>query len=184
MAGTEPAEVDLAALAAGEKRAWDGFVMSHGGIIRGAVLRTFRRFGAADRDAEDVVQDVFVRLANREFRLIRSFDPSRSKLSTWLSVVSHSAAVDALRKRRPAAPLDDSPEIAAPPERDLHAPVELPEGVLTDSQVAVLRLLFDRDMDVPEAARLLRVTEQTVRSTKHKAIERLRQWHAAQNGGG
>jgi len=38
----------------------------------------------------------------------------------------------------------------------------------------VLRLLFDEEMSVSEAAAVLGVDAQTVRSTKHKAIRKLR----------
>jgi DNA-directed RNA polymerase specialized sigma24 family protein len=39
----------------------------------------------------------------------------------------------------------------------------------------VLRLLFDEQKSVAEAARFLGVDEQTVRSAKHKALSRLRE---------
>ena len=62
-----------------------------------------------------------------------------------------------------------------------HSPVAIPpEGpappldLLTARQRLVLHLLFDRDLGVPAAARLLGVDEQTVRSSKHKALSRLR----------
>ncbi|MBL8674031.1 MAG: hypothetical protein JNL07_04020, partial [Rhodospirillales bacterium] len=46
---------------------------------------------------------------------------------------------------------------------------------LTDRQALVLKLLYDRDMDVAEAAGFLKVDAQTVRSTHHKAMLRLRE---------
>jgi RNA polymerase sigma-70 factor (ECF subfamily) len=47
-------------------------------------------------DAEDVVQETFIRL----FRRIDSFD-GRSSFATWLHRVAANAALDLLRKRRP-----------------------------------------------------------------------------------
>jgi RNA polymerase sigma-70 factor (ECF subfamily) len=38
----------------------------------------------------------------------------------------------------------------------------------------VLALLYDREMEVAEVARLLKVDPQTIRSTHHKAMLRLR----------
>ena len=176
-------EADFAGLTSGEPRAWSRFTARQRPAIRAAVARSFRRFGAGDRhaDIEDAVQDVFLRLAAADFRLLRRFDPGRAALATWLGVIAHSAAVDALRRLRPTLPLDQAPEPEAPPERAA-GPVELPPGLLTDRQVAVLRLLYDRDLDVAEVAGLLHVTEQTVRSTRHKALVRLRR-HLADHQG-
>lgn len=181
MWGWTERETDLAALAAGDRREWSSFVAREGRTIRRAVARTFRRFGAAAREAEidDAVQDVFLRLAAADFRLVRGFDPARAKLSTYLGVIAHSAAVDALRRLRPAVPIEFAPDAAAPEARS-GAPVELPPGVLTDRQVAVMRLLCDHDLDVEEVARLLGISEQTVRSTRHKAAARLRAHLAAE----
>ena len=52
--------------------------------------------------------------------------------------------------------------------------LSVPMHVLTARQRLVLRLLFDESRTVAEAARFLDVDEQTVRSTKHKALSRLR----------
>ena len=68
------------------------------------------------------------------------------------------------------------------PEPDEPAPLAIPEGLLTPRQQLVLRLLFDRELEVPEAARLLGVDEQTIRSTKHKALAALRKHFGAGAG--
>ena len=61
----------------------------------------------ADRHAcEDVAQEVFV----TAFRKLASFDPARSRFRTWLLVVARSRAVNAIKKKAPAA-------VAALPER-------------------------------------------------------------------
>lgn len=49
--------------------------------------------------AEEVVQDVFVRLWSDP----RKYDPSRGELRPWLLTVTHHAAVDGLRGRRGTA---------------------------------------------------------------------------------
>ena len=53
--------------------------------------------------------------------------------------------------------------------------LNIPPGLLTERQALVLKLLYDREMDVAEAAALLKVDAQTVRSTHHKAMLRLRE---------
>jgi RNA polymerase sigma factor (sigma-70 family) len=183
-AGRRPAapgaglEYDLQACIDGDERAWDAFVERTAPVIYAAVARVIgpRR---ARREAADVVQDVYLRLLRDERRLLRSFDPARASMATWLTVVARSVAISHLRRRRgpEAVRLDDAPPVAAPDERHAGSPVAdlpVPPDLLTGRQRLVLHLLFDRQMDVEEAAGLLGVEGQTVRSTKHKALQRLR----------
>src|SRR3546814_14255813 len=87
-------DADLQALLPGDKAAWDRFVTRHAAVIFAAVRP--RRLVPAGRTAaaEDVVQDVFVRLCQHDFRLLRSYDAPRAQVTTWLTVVATSAAVD------------------------------------------------------------------------------------------
>ena len=158
----------------GDKHAWDSFVDRYAPVIYAAV----RRVAGSTHDAadvEDVVQDVFLRLVRRDFHLLRTFDPARASLPTWLTLVARSVAIDAVRRRRTDAVclegLDPAVEPANPAEGD---PIELPLNLLTTRQRLVLRMLFEQDLSVLEAARLIGVDEQTIRSTKHKALSRLR----------
>ena len=168
--------LDLAGCLRGEKRAWDAFVERAAPIVFAAVQRVLRaRNPSSDKHLEeDVAQDVFLRLVKDGFRLLRSYDPARASLSTWLSLVARSAALDHLRRKRlPTVPLDEVPQPAATDPRPAE-PVEIPPALLSPRQHLVLQLLFERDLSVQEAAEALGVDPQTIRSTKHKAIARLR----------
>ena len=116
------------------------------------------------------------RLCKDNFRLLRSYDPARAGLSTWLTIVARSTARDALRRQR-----TDSVPIEAVPESQLAVePVEpvrklkLPEALLSPRQREILAMLYDREMDVAEIARALGIDPQTVRSAHHKAMLKLR----------
>lgn len=183
----EPMDVDLGACLDGDQQAWSAFVARCSPVIYAAIRRTIGSRGPGfDRDHSDIMQEVFVRLIRNDGRLLRSYDPARSKLATWLSLVGRSVAIDALRKRRfDTVPLQADDEAggaahqadqgaAEEVESDPMAP-ELPWHLLTARQRLVLRLLFDDDRTVPEAATILGVDEQTVRSTKHKALTRFRE---------
>lgn len=169
---------DLRGCLRGDKRAWEAFVERFAPVIHAAVRRTLRARAPriAEEDIHDVVQEVFVRLVRDDYRRLRAFDASRASLVTWLTVVARSVAIDELRRRRPpAVQLDEqSLEVAAsdaPPAEG----VEIPAGLLSPRQRLVLRLLFEKDLPVAEVARLLGIEEQTVRSTRHKAISKLRE---------
>jgi RNA polymerase sigma factor (sigma-70 family) len=162
---------ELASLVAGDKAAWDGFVRRYAGLILSAV-RGLTREGT---EAEDLLQEVFVRLCKDDFRLLKTYDPARAGLSTWLTIVARSTARDAQRRRRPPqAALDDVPERLLAVV-DVHSePLKLPKDLLSPRQQLVLAMLYERDMDVAEVAKALDVDPQTVRSTHHKAMLKLR----------
>jgi RNA polymerase sigma-70 factor (ECF subfamily) len=162
-------------LVAGDKAVWNRFVTRFAPVIFAAVRRKLGPAGRGD-DAEDVAQDVFIRLCARDFHVIRRYDPNRAKLSTWLTVIAHSAAIDHLRRQKARAqPLDSVPErlLAVDPPKD-PVIINIPPGLLSPRQALVLDMLYQRDMEVAEAAQVLGVNPQTVRSTHHKALIKLR----------
>lgn len=170
----------------GDRSSWDAFLREYSGIIRSTVRWVLRaRQGKANEDdVAELVQDVLVRLVEHDYRLLRTYDASRATLATWVRVIARSMARNAMRRKRvERVSLDENlvPPAAATASRT--PDVEVPTGLLSARQRLVLHLLFDRDMEVREVARLLGVREQTVRSTKHKALERLRQ-HFGRAGGG
>jgi len=156
----------------GEKAAWDAFVRRYGGLVVAAV----RGVAMAQPEVEDLTQEVFVRLCKDDFRLLRSYDPERASLSTWITIVARSTARDGLRRRRAeTVPLDSVPEaqLAIDPVEPVEK-LKLPEALLSPRQREILAMLYDREMDVAEIARALGIDPQTVRSAHHKAMVKLR----------
>jgi RNA polymerase sigma factor (sigma-70 family) len=167
----------LAAFVRGEPGARDEFVDRFTPVVFGAVRRVLEG-GPADRalDAEDVVQEVFLRLFKDGARLLHTYDPARASPATWLAIVARSTAIDiARRKQLPAVPFE--PGLHEPAPRPAQGPedrFEIPEGLLSPKQRLVMHLLFEKGWDVRETARVMGATEQRVRSLKHLALERLR----------
>ena len=169
-------QIDLRALTAGNKRAWDGFVTAAAPLIHAVVRRALASYRLGEDDVLDAAQDVFVRLCANDYRLIKTYDPARAGISTWLAVVSRSAAIDHVRRRRQVAEaLDDVPESSLAVEDRHIEKLKIPVGLLTDRQTLILKLLYDEDKDVSEVAQVLKIDAQTVRSTHHKAMLRLRE---------
>jgi RNA polymerase sigma factor (sigma-70 family) len=123
-----------------------------------------------------LTQEVFVRLCKDEFRLLRSYDPERASMSTWITIVARSTARDALRRRRPdTTPIDLVPEMHLKIDAVEPLPkLKLPEALLSPRQREILGLLYDDEMDVAEIAQALGIDPQTVRSAHHKAMLKLR----------
>lgn len=175
-------DTDIDQVVSGKKAAWDHFVEKFSGLLFGVTIRTMRaRTASMDQeDARDVVQDIFLRLVKDDFKLLRTYDPERASLSTWLTVVARSMAIDYLRRperSRETVELDDT--MATDGDAPFGGRLELPQGILSERQAQILRLLFDEDMDVAEVATFLRVQAQTVRSLKHQALTKLREHYGA-----
>jgi RNA polymerase sigma factor (sigma-70 family) len=173
---TELTQIDLRSLAAGHKRTWDAFVRAASPLIGAVVRRSLSTYRLSEDDVMDASQDVFVRLCANDFRLLKTYDPARAGLSTWLAVVARSAAVDyARRRRQPTAPIDDVPESVLAVEDRHVEKLKIPDGLLTERQTLILKFLYDEERDVAEIAQILKIDAQTVRSTHHKALLRLRE---------
>jgi RNA polymerase sigma factor (sigma-70 family) len=168
----------LQSLIGGETGAWEAFVRRYAGLIVAAV----RGIARESSEVEDLTQEVFFRLCRNDFRLLRSYDPARAGLSTWITIVARSTARDALRRYRPAVvPIDAVPEgqLAVEPVEPLRK-LKLPEALLSPRQREIMTMLYDRDMDVAEIAAQLGIDPQTVRSAHHKAMIKLRAYFKAE----
>jgi RNA polymerase sigma-70 factor (ECF subfamily) len=163
---------ELDALARGDKGAWDAFVRRYAGLVAAAVRGVAREAA----EIEDLAQEVFLRLCKDDFRLLRSYDPARAGLSTWITIVARSTARDAMRRYRPVlTPIDAVPEgrLAVDPVEPIQK-LKLPDALLSPRQREILTMLYDREMEVAEIAAALGIDPQTVRSAHHKAMVKLR----------
>jgi RNA polymerase sigma-70 factor (ECF subfamily) len=166
---------ELQRLATGDKAAWDRFVQRHARVIYGAVQKRLVPAGRAD-EADDVAQDVFVRLCKNDFKLLRNYDSARAKLTTWLTVIAISAAIDHLRRRvMPTVDLDQMPEHLLAVQPRMPERIKIPRKLLSPRQALVLELLYRKDLEVADAAEIMGVNPQTVRSMHHKALTKLRE---------
>ena len=171
---------DIEKLFGSNKGAWDRFVRDHIPLVFAAVRRKLVPAGKG-HEAEDVAQDVFLKLVRGDFKLLRGFDPERAKLSTWLTVIATTTAIDHLRRHaRPTQDIDALPEGLLSVEAKEYVWINIPDGLLSPRQALVLELLYKQEMEVQEAAAFLKVDPQTVRSTHHKALLKLRQYFATQ----
>jgi RNA polymerase sigma-70 factor (ECF subfamily) len=167
----------------GDDAAFEELVRSHGGRL----LSVARRFLGSSEDAQDAVQEAFI----KAFKAIHTFE-ERAQLHTWLHRILVNTALMKLRERRrkPEESIDDLlPTFAA----DGHQTVESREwsdallerketaGIVRDAiarlpephrVVLVLRDLEERD--TAETARILGTTTTVVKVRLHRARQALR----------
>jgi RNA polymerase sigma factor (sigma-70 family) len=177
--------VDLPSCIAGSKRAWDDFVRASAPVIYAAVRRALRSRHIDAAQTSDRVQDVYVRLLREDCKLLRTFNPSRASLVTWLTLIARTVVHEHARRRtlstlpidgrEPAAPADN-PHAADAPSHESTSPLsQFPLQLLSEQQRQVIEMLFQQGLSVEAAAARLGVEQQTIRSAKHKALTRLRE---------
>jgi len=177
-------ESDWQALLRGEKRAWDDFVREAAPLVRAVARRVLAPMGREEA-LPDVVQETFVSLCRDDFNLLRRFDRERASLVTYLGVIASRRAVDHLRRTEQATVAVESvaDELLAVLPAEPARALNFPDDLLTPRQTLILRLRYERDLEVEEISRILGISPQTVRSLHHKALVRLRAQLASETGG-
>ena len=163
---------------AGDQHAWQQLVQGQHRRIYGICYR----FTGSATDAEDLTQDVFVKV----YRNLASFDVEKGQFLTWLTTLTRNLLVDHFRRSRmdratgsldaPLAGEDDGPTMGsrladARPAQEAHvagmerrARIQQALAKLSPElrESVILRDL--EDMDYKEIAQVLRVPEGTVKS--------------------
>jgi len=178
-------DFDLEQLLQGDEREWQVFTHRVTPVIYSAarkILET-RHGHAQPGDIYEIVQEVFMILVKDDYRTLRSFCPERARITTWLTVIAMRRAVkyaDQLKKAPQPADVSRYGESAHAPDTPA-CDIEIPEKLLTPRQRLVMKMFYDRDMSVEEISRVLNISAQSVRSTRHKALQRLRKYFKAQS---
>jgi RNA polymerase sigma-70 factor, ECF subfamily len=140
----------------------------------GAVYNLAYRMLGNVEDAEDAVQEIFLRAYTR----LASFDRER-RFSTWLLSIGSNYCIDRLRRRRYTwLTLDDmafslpsrdrGPERSAL-EREQQAVVQRALQQLPDNYRTVTVLRYWNDLSYEEIAQVTGLTESTIKTRLHRA---------------
>ncbi len=175
-----PAQISDAKLVhqclSGHEDAWRALV----GRFREPVWHIAYRFAATPDDADELTQDIFMRLV----RVLPRYRPSGA-LGAWVRQVATNVAIDAYRRRRRTPLLLSDEEVPEAP-----VPVSWqPDAIAERREEAVrVRRLLDRlppelseplilrdlmDCDYPEIAERLGIPLGTVKSRIHRARQTL-----------
>jgi RNA polymerase sigma factor (sigma-70 family) len=152
--------------------------------LGGLLYSLARRVLNSEREAEEVVQDVFI----SAWRNARSFDPARASVTTWLTTLTRHKAIDRLRasrRRLPSAPTE--PEYLPEMRDEAANPAEAAQlndrrqriagwvGELPFNQRQAVELAYFEGLTHPEIAKQLGETIGTVKSRIRLGLDRLRQ---------
>jgi RNA polymerase sigma-70 factor, ECF subfamily len=163
---------------AGDQHAWQQLVVSQ----HRRIYAICYRFTGSSCDAEDLTQDVFLKL----YRNLASFDTQKGSFQTWITTLARNLLVDHFRRTRPDRASDSldasissdedgatmADRLADPrPSQEAHASglelkAKIQQALAQLSpelrEAVVLRDL--EDMDYKEIAQVLRIPEGTVKS--------------------
>ena len=163
---------------AGDAAAWEGIVH----LYNRRVYNLCYRFTNSPDDAEDLTQEVFIRI----YRTLGSYDIEKGAFNTWLTTLTRNLLVDHFRRSKqdrltdsmdaPLGDEGDSPAFSetlpdrgpAPDDRlATHETQKMVRDALARlspdlREAVILRDL--QDMDYKEIAQVLRVPEGTVKS--------------------
>ena len=150
------------------------------------VFRVAYRMTGSEEDAEDVVQESFL----KAHRNIARFD-ARSSFGTWIYRIAVNCAIDQIRRRRQAAepfrkmgdedfdPVDNIPSNAPPPDRDalsgqIHRGVAAALTRLSPLERAAFVLRHLEGMPIEGIASVLQSRPNAVKQTVFRAVQKLR----------
>ena len=170
-------EFNLELLTRGDDKGWKVFSDRVSPIVYAAVRKIFlsRIANAKEGDIRDIVQDVFTILIKDDYRVLKSYQPRKASINTWLTVIAMRTAIKFAKRQKPASLSLDLESVNIPaPQIKQKTPIDIPEDLLAPRQMLILHMFIDKEMDVKEIAKTLNISPQTVRSTRHKAVKRLR----------
>ena len=152
----------------------DAFIRQAMGAWGGSVWRLALAQTGSKEDAEDVYQDVFLRLAQSATEF-----SSQEHLKAWLLrvAVNRCHYVARLRSRRPAVPLDSmpfEPSDAGPLSPDEVRALWEAVGELPESMRVVIHLYYQEGYSGKEIAGLLGLEPSTVRTRLQRARAQLK----------
>ena len=162
----------------GDAAAWEAIVRQYNRRIYNVCYR----FAGTTEDAEDLTQEVFIKM----YRTLNSYDASKGAFITWVTTIARNLLVDHFRRSKHDR-LTDSLESAPAGDQDaLTLGEQLPDlgpspdaGVQTQETQRVVHLALQKlspelreavilrdlqDMEYREIAQVLRVPEGTVKS--------------------
>lgn len=169
-------------------RARDGDETAFAELVRryqGAALGLALRITGNAADAEDAVQDAFL----RAYRALPRFDPERP-FGPWILRITANRALTRAGRRKKERPLElaaDMPEESRSMDETLAGKEEVERlrramGELTPSDRAILSLRYDQGLRISEICRVLGLRESAAKVRLLRARERLMRTMSEEEG--
>ena len=140
------------------------------------VFRLGYRMTGNEQDAEDVVQEAFL----RAFKQLNRYE-SRSSFSTWLYRIAANYSLDLIRARRSTDPVEDVTlrETAAGPERlmestQVQETLDVALAALTEQERTAFVLRHYEGLSIDEISGTLGINNNAAKHSVFRAVQKLR----------
>ena len=140
---------------------FERFYAEHGEEVYGVLVRRLGR-----QRAEDAFQETFLR-ALRAYSALRDGDHLRA----WVLTIARNVAIDAFRRERPTAELEEPAEL---PRRPAYAELEHLTDDLPPTERAAVVLRYAYDMPYAAIGAALGSSEDAARQAASAGVRRLR----------
>lgn len=163
----------MRAALAGDSGAYRQFLLSVTPYIRAVARKRCRHAGAADSEAEDIVQEVLLTVHLKR----GTWDPSRP-ISPWIGAIIRNKVIDSFRRRGRMMhiPIDDVMDHlqADAPTQDIAAhEIDALLGQLKLGQRDIVQSISIKGDSIQETASRLKMSEGAVRVSLHRALKAL-----------
>lgn len=175
----------------GEDSAFELLVQRHLKLVYSFVFR----FVGNEKDAEDIVQETFI----KAWKNLKNYSRQSSRFKTWLMHIARNTAIDYLRKKQyvPFSKLEGEDETGwfaenLPDEASLPEELLAHKGDAEDLERAmleispvyreVLLLYYGSDLTFEEAATISGISANTLKSRHRRAVAELRKLLVHRNG--
>jgi RNA polymerase sigma-70 factor, ECF subfamily len=145
------------------------------------------RFVGSEKDAEDIVQETFI----KAWKNLKNYSRQSSRFKTWLMHIARNTSIDYLRKKQhiPFSKLEGEDETGwfaenLPDEQLLPDELLAHKGDVEDLERAMLKLspayrevllfYYGSDITFEEAAIISGISVNTLKSRHHRAVAELR----------
>lgn len=148
-------------------------------LYAGRLVRYLRGMGVPSHDADDLVQESFI----RAYDALDRYDP-RYAFSTWLYTIARRLACNFFRDRRDHAALPEAGLPAADEGTDEPDPLPdtwgLAQRLLQPRYYEALWLFYGEDLSMKELADVMQITVTNAKVLVHRARQQLAQHLGAQ----
>lgn len=139
-----------------------------------SVFRLAFRITRNEQDAEDLVQDVFL----KAYRAIDGFD-GRSSFPTWIYRITANASLDVIRLRKPVTDVPDLRDRAPTPERlavagQIRQRLATAMDELSPQERAAFVMRHFENRPIAEIAESLSLRENATKHSIFRAVKKLR----------
>lgn len=127
-------------------------------------------------DIDDIAQDALL----KAFKSRANYDPTKSKLSTWVSRLSASVAIDAYRSKKTKIKICEVVEFDKPAsiESDKKETIQFIVSRMSSDDIILARLRFLEGMRYEDISEILNIPVGSVKSSVFRLKQRITDWHS------